>query len=111
MTIFLGLLATAGAVALITGVPLLVRSLAFVATGQRVEGVVVRNARGSGRRPAICPVVSFEVDGRRVEIKGEIGSKPAAHAVNDVVTFSYQPDDPEHALIGTFRELYLIATT
>jgi hypothetical protein len=58
----------------------------------------------------IYPVVSFEVDGRRLEIKGQIGSKPAAHAVKDTVIVFYQPDDPEHALIGTFRELYLLAT-
>jgi hypothetical protein len=109
-TIFLGLLATAGGVSLIAGVLLLARSLALVATGQRAEGVVVRNARGIGRRPAIYPIVSFEVDGRRVEITGQIGSKPAAHAVNDKVIVFYQPDDPENAVIGTFRELYLVAT-
>jgi hypothetical protein len=88
----------------------LAESLALVATGHRAEGVVVRNAPGSGRRPAIYPVVSFQVDGRPVQIKGHIGSKPAAHAVNDTVVVFYQRDDPEHALIGTFRELYLIAT-
>src|SRR5262245_53982730 len=109
-TIFLGLLATAGGGALFMGVLFLVDSVALVATGQRAEGVVVRNVPGSGRRPLIYPVVSFKVAGRPVEIKGQIGSKPAAHAVNDAVTVCYRPHDPEHALIGTFRELYLIAT-
>jgi len=58
----------------------------------------------------IYPVVSFEVDGRPVEIKGQIGSRPAAHKVNDTVIVYYQAHEPVHALIGNFRELYLLAT-
>ena len=58
--------AVVGATILGVGALVFVRSLALVATGERAEGVVVRNVLGSGRRPVYHPVVRFEAREARV---------------------------------------------
>lgn len=99
-----------GSAGLIVGSYVLFRSLAIVVTGRRADGVVTENHWSGPRRPTAHPVVRFEADGNVIELKGKIGRSPPAYSVNDKVTVYYIPGNPQHAIIDSLAERYLLAS-
>jgi hypothetical protein len=105
--IVFGILAYGGIALLGLGALILLRTLAIAAFGERTEGIVIENVWSNDVDSTAQAVVRFEVEGRTVEFKSEVGTAPPLHQVNDRVTVYYWPGKPEEAVIAGFAEWYL----
>jgi hypothetical protein len=100
-----------GSVFVAVGIWMLVDGLRFRASANRAEGEVIRlewsNGEGNSRSGAL-PVVRYEAQGRTVEFRSRVSSRPPAYRVGELVTVLYHPEDPENASVDTFLEQYLL---
>jgi hypothetical protein len=85
----------------------------FLAGAQQAPGTVIEiverhTTDDEGRtRMSRHPVVRFEVEDRAVEFESTVGGGRSAYDVGESVAVAYEPADPRHARIVSFRELYL----
>lgn len=84
------------------------KSYEFTQGTARTEGTVVRLER-SGKNNNRIPVVSFTVEGKTHEVRGEIASNMSP-AVGTKVDVLYKTNDPNRAQIDSFTERWLFPT-
>ncbi len=103
IAIFGGLFAGAGAAKLL-------HMAIAQSRGRRTIGRVIRLERlpELAGQPTYTPVVEFEAEGRRVEVRGW-RSFPPGYQVGEEVAVSYPPGHPEAAQILSRRERWVAA--
>lgn len=82
----------------------------FVQSASRAQATIskVIEREGSDHDSTFYPVFVFEDSrGQAQEIYSSSGQYPPAYRVGDKVEVLYQPDDPKHAKINGFLELWI----
>jgi hypothetical protein len=87
----------------------------FLQTAVEVPGVVTENVwredRTSDNRAswAFYPRIRFRTaDGQEISYISNTGSSPPSYRVNEPITILYDPQQPQHASIKSFVELWLL---
>jgi hypothetical protein len=108
-----GLFAVVGLGLLIGGVVSIQHTRRFLATAISVPGVVTENvwhesSSGSSKSWAFYPRILFRTTGgQEISFITDSGSSPPAYRVNEPVTILYDPQQPYHASIRSFSDLWL----
>jgi hypothetical protein len=117
LRLIFGLFAVIGLGLLIGGVVSIQQTRRFLATASSVPGVVTENVwredRSSNNNTnwAFYPRIRFRTtDGQEITFITNSGSSPPAYRVNEPVTILYDPQQPYHAYIQSFSELWLLPT-
>jgi len=82
----------------------------------RVQGRVVENRLLTDHRDgleehAYVPVIEFQdASGRKRRFTDPAGSLPPDYAVGDLVEVSFNPGDPTHPRIASWKRLWLVPT-
>jgi hypothetical protein len=87
-----------------------VRTAQFVAEAERATGTVIDLSRQRDNEGGVVfhPVVVFTTaEGEVVEFVAPFGSSPPSVQPGDRVEVLYDPDDPYHAELGDFLDLWL----
>lgn len=82
----------------------------FVQTASRAQATITKmeEREGSDHGTAFYPVFTFkDSSGQDQEVYSSSGQYPPAYKVGDKVTVLYQPDDPRHAKIDAFLDLWM----
>lgn len=100
-----------GAVSLVVGVVLAVRTAQFVAGAERATGTVIdlkEDYSSSNGHYTYYPIVRFTTaDGREIQFTSSSGSSPASESPGDEVEVLYESDDPHDAQISGFFHVWL----
>jgi hypothetical protein len=88
----------------------------FLATAVPADGVVVENvlssnsnSNGRGSSWSYFPRVHFRsAEGRDVDFVSNSGSNPPSYAINQPVPVLYDPQNPNHASINSFGQLWVL---
>jgi hypothetical protein len=117
LRLIFGLFAVVGLGLLIGGVLAIQPPRRFLATAISVPGVVTENVWHEDRRSnnsrswAFYPRIQFvTTDGQQISFITNTGSSPPAYRVNEPVTILYDPQQPYHAYIKSFSQLWLLPT-
>ena len=117
MRLFFGIFTAVGLGLLIGGVFALQHTRHFLATAIAVPGVVTENVwqeqRSSNNsvRGDFYPRIRFRTtDGQQISFITNSGSNPPSYHVNERVTILYDPQQPYHAYIQSFVDLWLLPT-
>ncbi|MGA8102632.1 MAG: DUF3592 domain-containing protein [Candidatus Acidiferrales bacterium] len=118
LRLFFGVFAVVGVGLLIGGVVAIQHTRHFLATAISVPGVVTENVWHESRSQssnsthwAFYPRIRFRTtDGQEISFITNTGSSPPAYRVNEPVTILYEPQQPYHAYIRSFSELWLLPT-
>jgi len=114
-----GLFALVGLGLLIGGIVSIQHTRRFLVTAVPVPGVVTENVWREDRssqssnstRGDFFPRIRFRTtDGQEISFITNTGSSPPAYRVNEPVTILYDPQQPYHAFIRSFSELWLLPT-
>ena len=110
-----GIFTIVGLALLIGGVLSIQHTRRFLATAVSVPGVVKENVRQesrsskSDRRGSFYPRISFHTaNGPEISVITNTGSNPPSYRVNESVPIVYDPQQPYHAYIRSFTELWLL---
>jgi hypothetical protein len=88
------------------------QTLTFVRASLKTQGTVVRLRKVNGRKRQAnyAPVFAFtDAAGHSFTVNSHSVSNPPSYSIGDTVPVLYQPDDPQHATIDSFVELWLWA--
>src|SRR6266446_1898836 len=97
-------LVLAGAGLFFLGAHLHKKTVIFLDTAERGQGVVVEMvASHSSDSTTYSPVVEFEASGRKYRFKDSIGSNPPSHRTGERVGVLYDPANPKDARIDRGR--------
>jgi len=103
-----GILFLMGLAVLLVMGGLVALDLDVILAGETTTGTLVE------LRPApkgcYAPVAAFTVAGQRYRVKSDKASKMVIYQVGDPIPVRYHPDDPTNAMIGGFRQLFLVPT-
>jgi hypothetical protein len=104
-----------GSIALLGGAKLYLNSLLFLAKAKSVPGIVIElvpipNVSSDGYVYAPKVVFWEETTERRFEFLFSVGSNPPAYNEDERITVFYDPENPEDAMIGDFRNFFAIPT-
>jgi hypothetical protein len=105
------LCAALGAISLVASIVTYIHACRFVDSAARAEGTVIkmveRRSRDSGTM--YSPVFVFrDAQGRNHEIYSSVSRYPPAYKVGETVTVLYDGDDPDHAKLDGFFDLWLV---
>ena len=104
-----GALALIGLALLGLGSLFLLPSVAYIASGQPTEGIIVKVASRPGPKGTMyTPVVAYIVDSEEYIVSSSTSSSWNSYHVGEAVPVLYFADDPEQAVIGDFQQLYLL---
>jgi Protein of unknown function (DUF3592) len=88
----------------------------FVTTAVSTRGVVAENvwrenhSSNHGTSWAFYPRIRFRTaDGQEITVITNTGSSPPSYRVNQAVTILYDPQQPYHAVIRSFGELWMLS--
>lgn len=105
----LGVFALVGLIFLAVGIGSFLHTRRFVATALSASGVVTENVWRNSSNGVSYPRIRFRTaDGQEVTTITNTGSSPPSYNVNDAVTILYDPQQPYHALIRSFGELWML---
>jgi len=117
MRLFYGIFTAIGLGLLIGGVFAFQHTRRFLATAISVPGVVTENVwqeRRSSNNSIhgdFYPRIRFRTaDGQEISFITNSGSNPPSYHVNEQVTILYDPQQPYHAYIQSFVDLWLLPT-
>jgi len=117
MRLVFGLFAAVGLGLLIGGVFAFQHTRRFLATAISVPGIVTENVwqeeRSSNNRlrGSFYPRIRFRTtEGQEISILSTVGDNPPSYRVNETVTVLYDPQQPYHAVIRSFLELWFLPT-
>lgn len=84
------------------------RTRAFISRSQEVKGTIVRMVYSSSSDGGgYSPVFRFNtIEGRSVEVADKLASNPPQFKEGEVVDVLYDPQDPSHARIKKWMNLY-----
>jgi hypothetical protein len=115
--LILGIFAVIGLGLLIGSIFAFRQTRHFLQSAVPVPGVVIENvwresrSANNGTSGSFHPRIRFRtLDGQEISFITNTGSSPPSHRVNDPVTILYDPQEPHHASIKSFAELWLLPT-
>ena len=102
-----------GSITLLVGAGLFLNALLFLAKAKRVPGTVIELVPNHYVYPggyACAPKVGFweETRKRRFEFISSESAYPPAYSEDERITVFYDPENPENAKIGDFRNLLVM---
>jgi hypothetical protein len=113
----LWLLVIGGSIALLVGAGLFLNALLFLAKAKSVPGTVIELVPNPNHYVypggyGCAPKVGFweETRERRFEFISSESSYPPAYNEDERITVFYDPENPENAKIGDFRNLFVMPT-
>jgi hypothetical protein len=90
---------------------LLLWSASLVLGGEETVGVVVDMERRRSREGELyAPIVAYYAEGEQYEYESSVATSWKTYEIGDEVSMVYAPDDPQHATINSFQNLYLLPT-
>jgi len=117
MRLFLGIFTAVGLGLLIGAVLSFQHTRRFLATAISVPGIVTENvwqeqrSSNNNRGGSFYPRIRFRTtQGQEISIITKTGTNPPSYRVNDTVTVLYDPQQPYHAAIRSFMELWFLPT-
>jgi|HubBroStandDraft_6_1064221.scaffolds.fasta_scaffold113456_1 hypothetical protein len=116
LRLFIGLFAVVGLIFVSAGIGIFLHTRRFVATAVSVSGMVTENiwrlspsSRRDTSSSVFYPRIRFRTDdGQDITTITNTGSYPPAHHINEAVTILYDPQQPYHAVIRSFAELWML---
>jgi len=117
MQLILGIFTVIGLVLLVGGGVSFQHTRRFLATAVSVPGVVTENVwqdlrpSNNAVRGDFYPRIRFRTrDGQEISLITNTGSNPPSFRVNEPVAILYDPQQPYHASIQSFSELWFLPT-
>jgi hypothetical protein len=97
-----------GALMILIGMFLLMRTRRFVATAITTTGEVVDMDESHDEGTSYCPIVRFTADdGSQIVFSDSVYSNPPMYKIGDEVKVLYAPENAQHARIGSPMRLHL----
>lgn len=86
------------------------RTRAFMQNSQEVKGTIIHMSyRSSSDGGGYAPIFRFNtIDGRSMEVEDNLRTNPPQFREGQVVDVLYDPQDPSHARIKKWMNLYFI---
>ena len=98
-----------GALLLLIGLFLLIRTLGFVMRATSTEGVVIDLEETDNEGISYSSIVRFSTrDGQEITFTDSISTNPAMYSIGEQIKVSYLPDDPRKARIARPFRLFLV---
>lgn len=103
-----GVLLLMGLAPLLVAGGLVALDLDVILHGESTTGTLLEYR--SAPKGCFAPVAAFTVAGQQYRVKGDVASRLQIFEVGAPIPVRYHPDDPNNALIGGFKQLYLMPT-
>jgi len=103
-----------GVVTVLVGLVFVNNQMEFVNKASSAEGIIIgiNEDRGNnGRKSGVSysPIVKFQLkDGRTQTFTSSVGSNPPSYEIGSTVEVLYDPENPQHVEINSFKSLWLL---